>query len=449
MFCPNCGAKNEDSARFCEQCGYTLSDQIAEEPEKMAETAPLSQATGPVGEESAAQAVKKVPDYQPAGPAAENQNIFQPETVKAPKKKNSARTIVTAVEAFLLIAVCFLCYRQIEKINNPETVIHTYMDAIMEQDWDMAYNCLSLPDSPYLTAEAYRRAVASGEMVGITNYRVEKKGKEGKKDSKNDFAPNFQVQYMKKGNSQKMETMLQSVSSREKKWLILEDWKISPVDALVADVQIYAYPMMEVTVDGVLLGPDTAKVEEGQADITYTIPYLFAGSHVIEVAAEGFEPYSEEIVLNDLNDFVSLELPYIKEETMGQLAEQTGELWNSFLQGIVDDKIPEFVTAEMMDAYDSSKYRYELSGNDSTITEINLDQIAASLEDSGWDEGKFYVVVQLTAPMNITGQYGRYQGFGRPMSYETITDSGYGSFRAAYFRVGSTWELADFGADFR
>ena len=100
----------------------------------MAETAPLSQATGPVGEESAAQAVKKVPDYPPAGPAAENQNIFQPETVKAPKKKNSARTIVTAVEAFLLIAVCFLCYRQIEKINNPETVIHTYMDEMCIRD---------------------------------------------------------------------------------------------------------------------------------------------------------------------------------------------------------------------------------------------------------------------------------------------------------------------------
>ena len=52
MFCPNCGHKNEDFAKFCEECGELL-EQYWEEPSVQAESAAEGSASGSIGAASA------------------------------------------------------------------------------------------------------------------------------------------------------------------------------------------------------------------------------------------------------------------------------------------------------------------------------------------------------------------------------------------------------------
>lgn len=427
MFCPNCGAKNDESARFCEQCGQNLRE---------------AEQNGHA--EAAEQPYEPVQPYEPAqpGPAYDSGSVLQ----QAAPKKMAARTKAAVAEALILVFLCFLCYRQIGTINNPETIVHKYMDAVMEQNWSEAYSYLQLPESPFLTAEAFEDAALSGDMTNVTNYRVEKTG--GKEKSK-DFVYSYQVQYMKKGGSQKLETTLQSVKKNQKKWLILDDWKISPMADLIENIEIRALPMMNVTVDGVPLTPDTASLDTGRNETIYTIPYLFAGSHVILVSAEGFEPYSREIDFYSDGDGAELELPYLEAAVLKSLAEQSGDYWNQVMAGIVTGETPGFVTEDLSERFASAQYQYDIGGNESILSEVELKNITASLRACEYDDGYVYAEIILDGTVDIVGQYGRYQGFGRPISYETVTESGNGTFTALYYQDGSNWVLQDFYADFR
>lgn len=416
MYCPNCGAKNDDVGRFCEHCGAPL-----ERPELA----------------SSAVQVQPVDSLAPMQSAAS--------LVPAPKKRVSRGSKIAAVEIILLAAVGFLCYRQVQALNNPKQVVTRYMNAVLEEDWDEAYSYLDLPDSPYLTVEGFESMMKYRVPKGITSYRVQSQNPKKEMES-DEYFNDYEVEMLVKGSSKTIRENVTVAKEYKKKWLILDDWKITLPDGIVSDTYISAPRSMTVKLDGILL--DETFTEPGDETV-YQIPYLFSGNNLMEVSMDGFLPYSEQVEINHNGNSFSPELPYMGEKTLENLADRSTDYWKQFMNDVINHTVPDFVTAEIQNNYDRSKDRFAMGGTDSYLEDIALSEISATLEDYGEKDGAIYAVVRLEGIAELTGQYGRYGGYRRPAVYERRSERGTAVLKAEYKQNGSEWELRGFTSNYR
>lgn len=407
MFCPNCGAKNDDAARFCMECGNALG------------------ARRPVGAQ------------QPVHPTA------QPS--KRTGEKVSWRRIIAVIQLLLLAVICFFCYRQTRAANDPGAVVHKYMEAVRDQDWETAYTYLSLPDSPFLTFGEYERVFSRAMMSDVTDYSVQ----ENRETEPDGFSRNYQVQYGKRGSNDRLKTDIRAVKGKEKSWIVLENWEIVPEEWVVGNIHLMAFSDAAVKLDGILLDSAVAEINQDGDYTVYTLPYVFAGSHVLEVFMDGFEPYSQVINISGSQDSVFLELPNAGIGTMKELSDRTCDLWSRVIDGIVNQTDPGWNSEELDYSYESAQREYDMGGQDSFITGISLDHISISLDEYGYRDGMVYARIVAEGTVGITGQYGSYPGYGRPVSYETRAETKKGLLTATYCRDGNQWIVQEFYTDLR
>jgi hypothetical protein len=111
MFCPNCGKKNPDDAKFCDGCGTTLGDQPAAAPVSppasapAAAPAPLKAAVPPPAPLPPVYAPPAQPAYNAPPPA-----YYPPPAQQAfaPEDLNKPMSIGAFIGTYLLLAVPLL-----------------------------------------------------------------------------------------------------------------------------------------------------------------------------------------------------------------------------------------------------------------------------------------------------------------------------------------------------
>lgn len=395
MYCQECGAQNDNGAKFCEECGALLEQQTDQQT-----------------------------DQQHRIPAAS-----QKKEVK--RKKNP----VMVIEAVALIVLSLLCCYQVKRINNPENLVKRYMDAVFEQDWEEAYSYLDLPeeDTEYLSASSYAVSRLSKEFADVTNYAIET-DKYRKENS--DIVRSYIVNYRKRGNASELSMYVPVTKGRNRRFLVLDDWKISADGDLILDTTINLPPYATVSLDGhVLDSPE----EDGKV----TIPYLFKGDHVVEVTMEGTEPYSQVVTLNNSGSNLKLKPPYLREETVRGIAGKSIQYWEQLLDYIVNptSEQPEFLS----DAADMQreKARYEIGGYDSYFTSMDLRDITAEVISYGHNpEGEgLKLVIDLKGTLNRKTQYGKQNWFSNQITYEPRESDKTARLRLQYYFDGSEWNM--------
>lgn len=271
MFCPECGTRNEDDARFCAACGTSLVEFQTQQTPQGQQYQQIPQGQG----------------YQQAP-----QQPYQPP--RPPKKPVSKAFIAVIFECLLAAGLIVGIVLTLNNKFSPESVALKYWKAVMAHEWGQAYDCCEFPDNGLLTKQMYVNVSAAsntGAPVQYKSARVEKESNwaAGDSDTSGRNTGSYVIRYMVKGSASEETDYLTLVKTGRKKFLLWDEWKVTPSDSWSQDVYF------EIPVGATL---KLNGVEVTDADITedaygqyLTIPYLFTGSYQMEVEGPGMEPY--------------------------------------------------------------------------------------------------------------------------------------------------------------
>ena len=215
MFCPNCGAKNEENAKFCGECGTPLqmnepAGQPAADPENAwADVWPQEDPENP---ESGAQPQPDLKNSEEAAGAQAdpwmqggdpNQGRYQagdpnpggyqaggiqgqpygpgygpggpqyPPKVKKPRRPIPKAAVVIAAEVIAAVGLIVGIAKVMGDRYSPETVAMSYWKATAACQWAAAYDYCEFPESELLTKQMYVNANANNtEPVSYKSARA-------------------------------------------------------------------------------------------------------------------------------------------------------------------------------------------------------------------------------------------------------------------------------------
>ena len=181
MFCPNCGTSNDEGALFCANCGTRLefepvvtegsaasdNNAVPQQPEvqtQAQEPQTDTQAQQPAEQPQAPQINEQVqPQVQTAQvnvqpqvtPMYEQpQNGTMGNSAKKPFKLSKKIIIIGATAVAVIAAVIvFICVGN--SLTNYKKTAGSYVKAVEECDWAKAYSLVQIPDSEFLTKNAF------------------------------------------------------------------------------------------------------------------------------------------------------------------------------------------------------------------------------------------------------------------------------------------------------
>jgi len=260
MYCPECGARNTDDAAFCGECAAKLR---AGRP-----AAPYPQ----FGAGSAGQ-----------GPGAQKAALN-------PK----AKKLILAVLGALFCVVAFFVAGSI--IASPDRVAKAYYNSVSAGNYDKAYGCIALPDSPFLTREAYRKIAENQAGGGGLKLERDKKRSTAekivyslKRNEKQSALDLFLF-----GEDDLVEGGFELIRTG-RTLLVFGKYRVRLDGMIARDCTITALRGAAVTVDGIAPLPDIADEDDEPGVDRYTIPYIFICDYEVEVTHPLCEAYSKSV----------------------------------------------------------------------------------------------------------------------------------------------------------
>lgn len=271
MFCPFCGAKNEDDAIFCEACG----ERITEEP-----AAP------------AAQTVQS--SLIPAAPA----QIYSVQTAmppKAPRKKLSRKAAVLIAAAVVIVGGGILTYFILANKNSPMSVADSYVKNMMDGNAQAMYSQMNLPAGDFDTEEQFAALISHGEndytAANVLDYKIT----DTSSGDSNAAVKDLQVQFtLRDGSSDFYDVRL--VRQKDKKDLFFSDWKVESSDLVASKYTVYVPKGAALAIDGTAVADSCkAAVSDNDGFDEYNISNIFTGSHEIAVTEKDMEDYTDTV----------------------------------------------------------------------------------------------------------------------------------------------------------
>lgn len=121
MFCPKCGKKNKDGAKFCEFCGEEIKSE---------------------------------------------------ESIHLPKKRKFDKKNIIII-ALILIIIFILCIIGVVLNNKfrPSNVASSYFEAISANDLGKVYDFIDVPESDFTSKEIFEK-VSEEDDLDLVNYEV-------------------------------------------------------------------------------------------------------------------------------------------------------------------------------------------------------------------------------------------------------------------------------------
>lgn len=322
MFCSECGTKNQDGAKFCENCGATL--EIEETSSKKVE-------------ETVAETKKEA--------KKETKTETKKEEVK--KKKSSKKQKALTILCIILIVVLFGGYKILERKTNPATIADNYIKAIENKEYSTLYKLSEFSgDTTFISEEAFKLVFdETFKETPFTNYTINKTPTYTNSDLQAIVSVSFA------GTSTgASDTTVTLTKEKGKKFLFFDNWKIKDTSHLlgyevIKDFEIKAPKGSKIKYDGIeisdkYLVTDNGDKKEALTVDVYKLPQVFEKDAVkIEtVTPYGIttstdarinsyaSPYSIEIDIADFSD-------ELKDSIKKNLQAQISELENGLMSG--------------------------------------------------------------------------------------------------------------------
>lgn len=319
MFCPNCGTSNDEGAVFCANCGTRIEGEpVATEGTTVASdnnAAPQQPEVQPQVQEPQTDAQAQQPVVQPQAPQMNEQvqpqmqaaqadvqpqvtpmyeqpqNIAAGNTAKKPFKLSKKIVIIGAAAIAVIAAVIvFICVGN--SLTNYKKTASGYVKAVEECDWAKAYSLVQIPDSEFLTKNAFITAHSDATGSAVGNIKVIDSF-----SSKGRLPGNKAVSVIyttaKGADSQ---DLLLTVTNKHY-MLFFKKYKVSTEDVVVSDCTINVPKGLTLFINDILVG-DQYKSKDSDKNSSYDvyeIPYLFNGNTILKATSDFTEDYTKEI----------------------------------------------------------------------------------------------------------------------------------------------------------
>ena len=411
MFCPECGAKNNDDAVFCENCGADISQALKEADD--------AQNFQPAGRARSAQTPfnafpEENPDYAYAPTA----------TVARKPVKTSTKIAATVVLAVLIAG--FALFQGAKSMTSPEKVAGDYFAAIKSQNWDTVYSYLDVSGSGFLTEKNFVKIQKKADSdQSIANYSVlsekqktadddnsvssEESGKDGK-TMPGGLVEEVTVQYTTHGNASPETKVVSLIKQPEKKWLFFDTWKVSPADYITPEVDVTVPSGMTVSIDDVKLddkykdqdGNNSSGAQNsdnsnqnGDTSQKYTLKNIFSGKYTLKVVSPYTEDISKSVDISESNTSFEFNQFTLKKEVLDSVAKQPEEiikaLYASALSGKDYDSVSSYFVPDdgngsggFKDGYEQLKNQIA-SGSNPGFQSIDFSNFNSEAEANGME----------------------------------------------------------------
>lgn len=345
MFCPECGKKNADDAKFCEFCGVKI---------------------------------------------AEESKVILPKNPKKPmKKKTKIIIIVVIVLVFVLGGGGLILSNNFK----PSKIATEYFEALINNDTDKIYDYINIPENEFTTKEIFKKVVET-EDADVVNYQMvsEEKSSDG-------LSAQVTFSYTVEGRQNPLTQTIYLVKDKKNKLLIFDNWKISDGSSLVEeDYEITTFKDATLKLEGVTVDKKYKKDSDDSDYDTFVIPALFKGEYDVQMTLKnglttestldvgGYSSSLNTLELSD-KDEKSLENT-IKEDVKKLYDSAIGNKSFSDIKGDFEYKDSDL--SDLEDAYGS--FARSIQNNELkeyNLTSLDVDRISVT------DDGYLYVTVNL------------------------------------------------------
>lgn len=345
MFCPECGKKNAEEAKFCEFCGAKI---------------------------------------------AEDSKIILPQKPRKPMKKSTKIIIIVVT---LLVVV--LGGGGIILSNNfkPSKIATEYFEALMNNDTDKIYDYIDIPDSEFTTKEIFKKVVET-EDTDVVNYQVvsEEKSSDG-------LSAQVTFSYTVKGRQTPLTETIYLVKDKKNKFLIFDNWKISDGSSLVEeDYEITTFKDATIKLEGVTVDKKYKEDSENSEYDTYVIPTLFKGEYDVQMTLKnGLTTESTLDVGGYSSSLNTLELSDKDEKDLEKtIKDDVNKLYDSAIANKSFSDIKgdfEYDGSDLSDLEDAySSFASSIKNNelrDYNLTDLEVERLSVN------EDGSLYVTVNL------------------------------------------------------
>lgn len=320
MFCPNCGTKNDDDAVFCGNCGariieenpgpaqssgVSLSKETAQStPDVQGTTGePEANGTQPQAAQGAYNA-QGMPNMQ--SQYQQNGMPNQPRQAGTFKLSKKVITLIAAAVAVIVAAVVFVNVGK--SATDYKKLAIKYVKAVEEGDWDKAYSLMNLPESEFLTKEAFIKANEEDTTVEIINIAArDLTDVTSLVDSDENLgSKSVVVTYSYAGSSSNVKYVyLDKMNS--KAMLFFDKYKVSSDGVVAFDSVIKVPAGSKLYINGTEVSESYKSSNNSTEKIDYyIIPFLFQGDNTIKVTSEYAEDIEEVVNFYGTGDIYSV-----------------------------------------------------------------------------------------------------------------------------------------------
>lgn len=375
MYCGECGTKNEKESHFCENCGT-----------------PLAQ---PEGKEN-----KIVPQMgvKTGG--------------KKERKPMAKKTKIGIIVGGVVVLILIILYIVGSNVTNPKNIAKKYFEAMTSYDADQIYPFLTVEESDFVNRKIFKKLfqnITSKNKMEVNNYTIKDASK-----SSNGLTMLVTIDYTVKGNATEESQVIKLVKSKDKKYLIYDEWQIADSSVeTISDFKVSVMKGSTLTIEGIKVNQKyiDKKASTKTMDV-YKLPSLFPMEYNIKAKLPIGVTVEDKLNVNRYTKKQSIELDGdnlpAKEKT--KIANQVKSDLTKIYQGIIDNKTFDEIKSSFEyknGSLGELKKRYEetkesLTDSSTKLTKIEFKDIKISNIDTDEDG---YLEIYLNAKYNYTIQY--------------------------------------------
>lgn len=300
MYCPKCGEQNDGDAKFCLYCGEVIED---DQPETVTWPEFLMNRAGVFWKGQLLPWLERV--------------------LRFVRRHLIVSGAVVCVVLLLTVGLSLVSY-----LVSPKRSVEQYFKSYMNANWNGVYQQLYLPDSPFLTKEAFATmAETMWSPDEYLDYRIEPVPSM----VEDDLYSTYTVEYSTPTLSTPSQMTVTLVKSG-KQLLLFDEYKVSMEGLIADDCFVRAPAGAKLFLDDVAV--ETEQDENG----LFQLPMVFAGNHTLSMEHPVYQCAPLEVNLSngsqyDLVSNCQVDLTSLTDAELGDVTQYFTALFDAAVPG--------------------------------------------------------------------------------------------------------------------